>query len=96
MTEDEILTDLLVRRFHDEHLHRLLNPGEAEIEDLAADPDESGRMLERAKNRSLKDPSFVRALQALGVGAKTIKAPPAGERRLSVRTSPMKKERVAP
>lgn len=34
MPEDEMLRDLLVRMFHQEHLHRMLNPAEAGQEEL--------------------------------------------------------------
>lgn len=86
-TEEEILHDLLVRRFHHEHFRRLLNPEEAFVEDAARDPEMPARM-EAIKRRVMQDPGTVRALQKLGIGAKqTVKAAPA-ELRVAIRPGP--------
>lgn len=89
-TEEAILHDLLVKRYHDEHFHRIMHPEEAAIEEMAANPVESGKALERVKKETLANPGVQRALQSLGVGAKQVQKPP-GEHRLTIRTSFIKR-----
>lgn len=97
MTEDEIIHDLLVRRFHDEHIQRVLNPAEAEIAAMAANPAKAGAALAKVKKAALESTALQRALQAIGVGAKAAPKATGDRSKVTVRTSPArKKDRTAP
>ncbi len=89
-TEEMILRDLLVKRYHDEHIRRLTNPEAAAVEALAADPVGSAEKLERVKKATMEDAGTLRALHRLGLGAKHVEKVPT-ELRLTVRPSSPKK-----
>jgi hypothetical protein len=96
LTEDEILEDLLVRRFHFDHMHRLLHPKEAAVEEMARTPARSAAKLDKVRAALLADPAVQRGLQKLGLGDRT-ERPPAPVARVTLRTTTaLAKGRTAP
>lgn len=66
ITEDEIVTDLLVRRHHFDTLHRIHNPREADMEEARNNP-AALEMLRKLTAAVASDPGLVRAWRATGV-----------------------------
>lgn len=91
-----MLHDLLVRRYHDEHMHRLLHPAEDAVERLAANPEAAREELDKVKRETMGNAGVQRALQRLGIGAKQEPPRPPSELKLTVRPGASSHKKVTP
>lgn len=66
-TDDEILLDVLIQHVAAERLHRETNPGAAQAEALAADPEALAGMLARGRDFVADPDNLERMRRALGV-----------------------------
>lgn len=86
-TEEEILRDLLVLRYHAEHVRRMADPAGDAVAQTASDPEKAEQFV--ASGRAfLHDPGTLRALRAIGTLPPEAPATPAPPRAIRVRRTP--------
>lgn len=86
-TEAEILHDLLVLRYHAEHVRRMADPAADAVERTARDPEKAEELVTSGA-AFLADPGTLRALRAIGTLPPEVAATPTPPRAIRIRRIP--------